>query len=132
MTIERENTFLWDSHPPFVPARPLTILMSDRLFGGKSEVRLYSYFQGLNSKTRSVGWILSASPRHHTSVPEADQHLLSMESLSWDLAASFIVLGLGAWVTVNGVYQELPYIAQTAPEGYDIFSCVPRIARLPS
>lgn len=55
-----------------------------------------------------------------------------MESLSWDLAASFIVLGLGAWVTVNGVYQELPYIAQTAPEGYDIFSCVPRIARLPS
>jgi hypothetical protein len=41
-----------------------------------------------------------------------------------DLAGAFVVLGLGAWVTVNGVYQELPYIALTAPEGYDIFSYV--------
>jgi hypothetical protein len=45
-------------------------------------------------------------------------------SLSWDLGAAYVTLGLGAWVTVNGVYQELPYIAQTAPEGYDIFSYV--------
>jgi hypothetical protein len=39
-----------------------------------------------------------------------------------DIAAAFVVLGLGAWVTVNGVYQELPVIADSAPEGYDIFS----------
>jgi hypothetical protein len=43
-------------------------------------------------------------------------------SLRGDLSAAFVVLGLGAWITVNGVYQELPIIAQTAPEGYDIFS----------
>jgi hypothetical protein len=39
-----------------------------------------------------------------------------------EIAAAFVVLGLGAWVTVNGVYQELPIIAETAPEGYDVFS----------
>jgi len=44
------------------------------------------------------------------------------EALRWDLGIAFAVLGLGAWITVNGVYQELPYIAQRAPEGYDIFS----------
>lgn len=45
-------------------------------------------------------------------------------SSNLDVGLAFVVLGLGAWVTVNGVYQELPYIAQTAPEGYDIFSFV--------
>ena len=42
--------------------------------------------------------------------------------LRWDLTMAFVILGLGAWMTVNGVYQELPIISQTAPEGYDIFS----------
>ena len=35
---------------------------------------------------------------------------------------AFVAMGLGAWITTNGVYQELPYVAQTAPEGYGIFS----------
>jgi len=38
------------------------------------------------------------------------------------LLAAFTVFGLGSWIAVNGVYQQLPIIAQAAPEGYDIFS----------
>jgi len=37
-------------------------------------------------------------------------------------SAACFVLGMGAWITVNGLYQELPIIAQSAPEGYNIFS----------
>eukprot|EP01147_Barroeca_monosierra_P010364 gene10364-2498_t len=40
------------------------------------------------------------------------------------LFVSFIALGLGAWITINGVFQVLPTLAQTVPEGYDIFSYV--------
>ena len=38
------------------------------------------------------------------------------------LLFAFVLFGLGSWIAVNGIYQELPLIAQTAPEGYDIFS----------
>jgi hypothetical protein len=34
----------------------------------------------------------------------------------------FAVLGLGSWITVNGVFQELPLLAHTAPEGVGIFA----------
>lgn len=40
------------------------------------------------------------------------------------LGALFVVLGLGSWITVNGVFQALPLVARTAPEGYDIFSWI--------
>ncbi len=38
------------------------------------------------------------------------------------LCIACFLLGMGSWITVNGLYQELPLIAQTAPEGYNIFS----------
>ena len=38
------------------------------------------------------------------------------------LLVAFVLFGLGSWIAVNGIYQELPLIAQTAPEGYNIFS----------
>merc|ERR1711865_246725 len=38
------------------------------------------------------------------------------------LLFAFVLFGLGSWIAVNGIYQELPLIAQSAPEGYDIFS----------
>ena len=34
----------------------------------------------------------------------------------------FAVLGLGSWITVNGVFQELPLLAQIAPEGVGLFA----------
>jgi len=40
------------------------------------------------------------------------------------LGALFVLLGLGSWIIVNGVFQALPLVAQTAPEGYDIFSWI--------
>ena len=42
--------------------------------------------------------------------------------LPWRRALLFLVMGLGSWITINGVYQELPLIASEAPEGYAIFS----------
>eukprot|EP00656_Telonema_subtile_P006136 TRINITY_DN12817_c0_g1_i2.p1 TRINITY_DN12817_c0_g1~~TRINITY_DN12817_c0_g1_i2.p1 ORF type:complete len:483 (+),score=84.64 TRINITY_DN12817_c0_g1_i2:25-1473(+) len=54
---------------------------------------------------------------------------LPQQSLRWaelrhrlPLQCAFALFGLGSWIAVNGVYQELPLIAQSAPEGYDIFS----------
>eukprot|EP00939_MAST-03C_sp_MAST-3C-sp1_P003918 g3918.t1 len=35
---------------------------------------------------------------------------------------AWIGFGLGSWITTNGIFQELPHIAKTAPEGYDLFS----------
>ena len=40
------------------------------------------------------------------------------------LAALFVLLGLGSWIFVNGVFQALPLVANSAPESYDIFSWV--------
>lgn len=39
-------------------------------------------------------------------------------------AVLFGVLGLGSWITVNGMFQELPLIAPTAPEKYGLFSWI--------
>lgn len=41
---------------------------------------------------------------------------------SWRVLAAFVALGLGSWIVVNGVFQELVLIAQHAPEGYSVFS----------
>lgn len=46
----------------------------------------------------------------------------SADTQHYGTLAAFALFGLGSWIAVNGVYQQLPIIAQTAPEGYDLFS----------
>ena len=41
---------------------------------------------------------------------------------TWTTTCAFVGLGLGSWITTNGIFQELPHVARTVPEGYDIFS----------
>jgi hypothetical protein len=36
------------------------------------------------------------------------------------LFAAFIGLGLGSWISVNGIFQELPVVALSAPRDYNI------------
>merc|ERR1719331_2622084 len=40
------------------------------------------------------------------------------------LLAAFVFLGLGSWIAINSVYQELPYICLVAPEGYALYSWI--------
>ena len=50
------------------------------------------------------------------------QPVIRDKESSYLISLCFVLVGLSSWIVVNGVYQELPTIAQTAPEGYDIYS----------
>ena len=39
----------------------------------------------------------------------------AMEAYAYSL---FVILGIGSWITINGIYLELPLLVNSAPEGW--------------
>jgi len=40
--------------------------------------------------------------------------------VSWKVFVLFVVFGVGSWITINGVFVQLPILFKTLPEGYAI------------
>jgi len=44
--------------------------------------------------------------------------------------ALFVVLGVGSWITINGIYLELPLLVGTAPEGWALATYLAVVTQL--
>lgn len=46
------------------------------------------------------------------------EHSRSTRGSAWCTGALFVLFGLGSWVTINGIFSELPLLVQVLPEGW--------------
>jgi len=46
--------------------------------------------------------------------------MVSSEKRAWQVDAMALIFGIGAWISINGMWVELPLLVQTLPESWNL------------